>query len=358
MSAYIGLSLSPTTQIIFNMDIVPYVSISPSKVCLYNRLENYTSNKSYSQLFNEENLQINKQQGEISKKARRKIESAIDWLLYTSSDKKAYSKKAGKYYNFKIMFVTLTLSSTQMHSDFEIKEKLLNQFLVEARKKWSCKKYLWRAESQKNGNIHFHIIFNKFIPWQWIRTVWNRIQNKHGYVNRFAKSQHEIHKNGFKFFKNHPYKLSYKQQLKNYRAGMSGNWFKPNSIDVHSIKKLKNISRYLSKYCTKNDKNLLKPELSTKETRYYKGLQKGNSRQIEGNLWYLSTELSRYKSAIEVVDSEISADLSTLHEHFEHKFKYYDYCSIYYVSIQDLKNISSFALQTILNEYTAGFIDN
>lgn len=340
------------------MDIIPYISISPSKVCLYNRLENYTSNKSDRQLFNEENLKKNKQVGEISKKARKKIESAIDWLLFTSSEKKAYSKKTRKYYNFKIMFVTLTLSSTQMHSDFEIKEKLLNQFLIEARKKWSCKKYLWRAECQRNGNIHFHIIFDQFIPWQWIKHVWNRIQNKLEYVDNFAKNQHEIHKNGFKFLKNHPYNLSYKQQLKNYRAGMSGNWFKPNSIDVHSIKKLKNISRYLSKYCTKNDSNLRKPEISTYENRYYKGLQKGQIRQIEGNLWYLSTELSRLKSAVEVIDSEISADLSTLHEHFQHKLKHYDFCSIYYVTIQDLKKISSFALQTLLNEYTSGFINN
>lgn len=358
MSAYIGLSLSPTTQIYLIMDIVPYISISPSKVCLYNRLENYTSNKSDRQLFNEENLQINKQQGEISKKARRKIESAIDWLLYTSSDKKAYSKKAGKYYNFKIMFVTLTLSSTQMHSDFEIKEKLLNQFLVETRKKWSCKKYLWRAESQKNGNIHFHIVFNKFIPWQWIKTVWNRIQNKYSYVDRFANSQYKKFDSGFFFDKYDRYKRTYKQQLKSYKEGISGNWYKPNSTDVHSIKKVKNISRYLSKYCTKNDSNLRKPQICDSSKRYYAKPGTNETRQIEGNLWYLSTELSRLKSAIEVVDSEISADLSTLHEHFQNKLKHYDYCSIYYVNSEDLKKISSFTLQTILNEYTAGFIDN
>lgn len=340
------------------MDIIPYISVSPNKICTYNRFENYTKTKSERQRFNEENLRHNSNHGDISKKASRKIRNSIDWLLYLAADKKAYSKKAGKYYNFKIMFVTLTLSSTQMHSDFEIKEKLLNQFLIEIRKKWNCHKYLWRAESQKNGNIHFHIIFDKFVPWQWIKHIWNRIQNKLGYVDKFAKNQHEKFRAGFFYDKHNRYKRTYKQQLKSYKEGISGNWYKPNSTDVHSIKKIKNISSYLAKYCTKNDENLQKPEISNTENQYYKKTERFSTRQIEGNLWYLSTSLSRYKSAVEIIDNEISAEISTLHEHFSHKLKYYDYCGIYYVNTHDLKKINSFALFEILNDYTSGFVDN
>ncbi len=33
---------------------------------------------------------------------------------------------------------------------------MLNRFLEKIRYQYNVKSYLWKAESQKNGNIHFH----------------------------------------------------------------------------------------------------------------------------------------------------------------------------------------------------------
>ena len=37
--------------------------------------------------------------------------------------------------------------------------------------------YIWVAEVQKNGNIHFHILVDRFIPVKWLVKVWNQSSN-------------------------------------------------------------------------------------------------------------------------------------------------------------------------------------
>ena len=337
---------------------VPYISLSPHKVSLYGRYEGTFNVNDRTRAVSNENLLNNNQNGEISKKARKKIENAINWLLFTTSNKKTYSESSGKFYNFKIMFVTLTLSSTQNHSDNFIKKEMLNQFLTECRQQYKTRKYLWRAETQKNGNIHFHIVFNKFIPWLWIKSTWNRIQNKHGYIDKFAANQYKKHKNGFHFVKNHPYKLSYKKQYQNYKNGIAGDWYKPNSTDVHSIKKIKNIARYLSKYCTKNDENLKPSVFSKSENQYYKSSKTGEAREIEGNLWYLSKDLSYYKSVIAVADSFINNDIAKLYNKFGNKKKDYDYCTVYYLDYNDIETAKCNDLFNMLIDYTLSLPDS
>ncbi|GAH86291.1 unnamed protein product, partial [marine sediment metagenome] len=59
--------------------------------------------------------------------------------------------------------------------------------------------YVWRAEKQENGNIHFHFIVDNFIPWNELRNTWNRIQQNLGYISRFSEAQRLKHINGFSF---------------------------------------------------------------------------------------------------------------------------------------------------------------
>ena len=232
------------------------------------------------QRLNEVYLEDNKPDGQISFKAEKRIRNAIDWLLEITPKKKFYAPKYKKHYWFRINFITLTLASKQVHSDSTIKKVLLNQFLVECRKKWKVHNYLWRAESQKNGNIHFHICTDQFIPWLELRNNWNRIQNKLGYVDRF----HVKHK---------------------HRA--------PNSTDVHSIKKIKNISAYLAKYCTKNSPH----------------------RSISGKLWGLSTQLSRIKSNIQLLWGNLSDEIEKISDAFPNHTKVFDYATVIYCKSKD-----------------------
>jgi len=109
---------------------------------------------------------------EMSKKARKRIRNAINWLTVLSSKRNAKISQDRYIYNFQISFVTLTLPSKQMHSHQEIKSQCLNRFLTEMRRKFGVQNYVWKLELQKNGNAHFHLTFDKFVHYRAIRYYW------------------------------------------------------------------------------------------------------------------------------------------------------------------------------------------
>lgn len=116
-------------------------------------------------------------------------------------------------------FVTCTLSSQQIHCDKTINRKILVPFIINLGRKHRVKNYVWKAELQENGNIHYHILTDRFIPWRELRDLWNSCQEKLGYISRFE----EKHKHR-----------------------------DPNSTDIHSLKKIKNVHAYIGKYMSKD----------------------------------------------------------------------------------------------------------
>lgn len=272
--------------------------------------------------------------GLISKKANRRIKNAIDWMLAITKEKELNNVKTSKNYTWRVNFITLTLSSRQIHPDGIIKAELLNQFLTEIRQKYGCKNYLWRAESQANGNIHFHVITDVFIPWRNLRSNWNRIQNKLGYVDRFEQ----------KFGHNDP-----------------------NSTDIHSVKKIRNLSAYLAKYCGKNAKGytILATQANKTNTTFAPFInhshyppKKGAKffRQIHGNLWGLSQQLSKLKSANDVIDSEIEQEVDFVHRVYPELVKYFDFARVYLLNFNQAIEIGLKRIPQLLYDYTNDLI--
>jgi len=343
------------------MEILPYISIKPGYISTYN-LPEFQKKRTKRQVDNQINLLNNNTNGMISRKANKRVKEAIDWLVLLSKQKKFKSKKTGKTYTFNINFVTLTLASKQIHSDQIIKSKLLNQFLLELKRDFKVMNYLWRAEAQKNGNIHFHIVTDKFIPHDWLRDVWNRIQNKLGYVDRYREFMQEYHKDGFKVREDLLKYWNYKSQLRAYKTGMKGKWQNPNSTDVHSIRKIKNISAYLSKYCTKNGKTKFVPN---GKSRTYHIVENGKKvsfkiecvkeviteRPILGKLWGLSHSLSKLSSAIDFRFGEVYQELAMIRKRFRDRVKEFDYTTVYYVSVREWLKVCKGALFRILSRY-------
>lgn len=121
----------------------------------------------------------------------------------------------------KMVFVTLTLSANQIHSDQEIKLKVLKPFLRILRDKYNVKNYIWKAESQENGRIHFHLVIDRYINKHDISRIWNKCQNALGYIDEF-----------FKKFKHN----------------------NPPSTDIHAVRDKAGMIQYLEKYISKSDK--------------------------------------------------------------------------------------------------------
>lgn len=304
-----------------------YVSIRPNCISLYSLPDN-RKERSEAQKNNEKNLIENLNKGVISLKANKRVKDAINWLVYLSDIKSYWNKKQKKQIKFRLSFTTLTLSASQNLTDNEIKSKFLNQILVVLRNDYNVKHYVWRAEAQVNGNIHFHIVCDKFVPWHKLRNQWNNIQNKVGYIDTFhAKHKHK----------------------------------KPNSVDVHEVVGIKNLASYLAEYCTKQTKGFLytpiqwvngKAEICTnpkdmlmQNTPMRVKGKKGNwstlnsVRVIFGKQWGLSTSLSQIKSAKHVRDSTMESELHTIRSAFAGKVFEHDYVTCIYVSVKEWKAV-------------------
>lgn len=125
----------------------------------------------------------------------------------------AKAKKDAKSRNL-CTFVTLTLPATQQHSDIELTTYLLNPFFVYARKFFKVRHYVWKKELQQNGNLHFHIITDRFIDCDCLRREWNKLLNQgkvegvekpFDYVSRYQRKWLNFYENGFDFDKMYNY---------------------------------------------------------------------------------------------------------------------------------------------------------
>ena len=268
-------------------------------------------------------MPYNSNRGKLSVQAQNKIRKATHYLSFLAKEKKLSTRKSSNIYKFKLAFITLTLPSIQVHSDNFLKSKILNQFLTELRCKYEVNRYVWVQEKQQNLNVHYHILIDKYIDWSELRDMWNRIINKHGYVDRYREKMNELHSKGFKVNNELLRNWGVEAQVKAYHEGVRTNWNSPNSTDIHSVKNVRNIAAYVSKYFTKGfsrsrfrvRKNEINFNSALKD--YEVSVSAGalrflNSLAERGRLWGCSQDLSHIEGANEIIDNELQAEIGRL----------------------------------------------
>jgi hypothetical protein len=135
----------------------------------------------------DQNLTRGQFNGYLSQKTKGKLfEWLSNWIISADLHRKQKhtSTKVERVY---FTFATLTLPAKQSHTDNEIKRDCLNHLIIKLQREAQVTNYFWRAEPQKNGNIHFHLILDKFIPNTQLQKAWNYVLDGHGYISRFRK---------------------------------------------------------------------------------------------------------------------------------------------------------------------------
>lgn len=298
--------------------VIPHAKLSTGKVILYNEL-NGRSFKNCGRSASLMNLENNKVKGVLSDGSKKKIKKYVGLWVDSLEAKKFMSRKTNEWLRSQITFCTLTLPATQMHTDKEIKRDLLNHFLISIKRKEKNNTSLWVSEKQENGNIHFHILFEKFIAWQSIRSTWNGILEPHGYIENYRHNQKHYHRNGFQVNEKLIDKWSAENQYKAYLKGCAENWSNPNSTDIHSLEKIKNVASYITKYLTKGDENLL----------------------IDGKLWACTDNFNTLRPADFIIDSEVDNYLNVeLKNEKVQRFDGDNYSVISGTSLRELRNKS------------------
>jgi len=335
--------------------IIPQVSIHPDRINVYSTVEYPHFKPSHAK--SNINLSGNHQNfGRLSQQACRKLTRSADYLCYMATPKEQANRWQGKNCKFRLTFVTLTLSSAQIHPDVVIKALFLNQFLTEAKQRWHVTRYVWRAEKQLNGNTHFHILTDRFIPWSELRDVWNRIQNKLGYVNRYRNNLRKFHAGGFNPRKDLLKFWPLESQRKAYQFGLKTDWNNPNSTDIHSLKHVNNVKRYVAKYMSKNEserQRLVRIKflqeclderinLSDEQLTEYDELSNYFN---EGRIWGCSAELTKIKGGNDTIDNEIHQELKTIQESKLSRVYTGDHYQVIFI---DVDNIASLHCERLL----------
>jgi hypothetical protein len=153
-------------------------------------------------------------------KSRKRLKNSLTNWIDTVTLARSFLKSKDLKPISQHTFITLTLSSKQIHCDKILKRELLNKFLIQCSRDYNMKNFIWKAEVQGNGNLHYHILTEVYIPWRELRTKWNKIQDEFDYL------------------------ADYKKKFNNTD---------PNSTDIHGLKKIKNVLAYVGKYMSKNE---------------------------------------------------------------------------------------------------------
>jgi hypothetical protein len=222
--------------------------------------------------------------GKLSAYSKKRLKKAIQLIVASSLPKEAPLFKTKGTYKFKVNFITLTLPSPQGNiSDKEIKTRCLDPFIKRLKRKNNLKSYVWRAERQGNGNLHFHFITDCWIHYEKLRNDWNDCLRPLGFIDKFKE------KNGHN---------------------------NPNSTDIHSITRIKNLSQYFSKYMAKDEitqeaaMNIPyrshKYKLLKKSSKkiYLKACKKEADCLIEGKVWDCSKNLKTKNTCEFLLETE------------------------------------------------------
>lgn len=131
-------------------------------------------------------------QGEQSVNSINRVKECLYTWCYSIAEGNRFNKLRGSKKKIQLVMATLTLSSKQVNTDKEIKSKILEPFLKKLKYQSNVVNYFWRAEPQENGNIHFHLVIDKFVDKVDLQEYWNDYQNKLGYVDRYYEKTGKV----------------------------------------------------------------------------------------------------------------------------------------------------------------------
>lgn len=278
---------------------IPIMQIRPGCLLFYDQsFWSYTGYGRTQKEIQQAAKATEKYSGKLNPKSRSKLRFSINLLVEQAKWKQVENPTTKRLYKFKVNFITLTLSGKQGQvSDKEIKSKMLFPWIRNMRDVYGLRSYVWRAERQKNGNIHFHITTDTYIPYDYIRDAWNYQQSKFHFIDEFRnRNQSEF----------------------------------PNSTDVHSVQNIRNLASYLVKYMLKDEKGL---------------------DSIQGKVWDCSKNLKiseRVWFEMSIADFEVYNNLLVA---FKDRVRSGDYCTIIPMNLREMRTSLPFTYTKLYNKW-------
>lgn len=133
-----------------------------------------------------DNLTRGRFNGFISRSSGNLIRKRLEaWIksVYTNRDLK---KSRSRPKHTHVGFLTLTLPGKQIHTDNEIKRSCLMPFIQQLKRIYGVEAYFWAAEPQEKGDIHFHLLIDRWVDREKVNDHWNIATDHLGYLSRYV----------------------------------------------------------------------------------------------------------------------------------------------------------------------------
>lgn len=234
------------------------------------------------------NFKSNKFKGKVSKQSLKKIRLAVQWLVFLAEEKTVLDPGTGKNVLYRAGVLTLNLpTACEDVPESFFRDTLLPSFFASAKYFFNLENYIWKIEAQKRGALHAHVTIDKFLPWKWVQDTWCKILDKHGLIEPYRSKftsmilgeyiQYRKETDLSKYRKLFPDQATYEKHLvRAYKKGVENNWSRPNCTDIHSVRRVRNLAAYLSKYLSKDP---------------------GFGAGFKGRFWACSHKLSKLRTA-------------------------------------------------------------
>ena len=166
---------------------ITYLRLFNNSFCIYNQAVAKSAPSEVNEM-SKENLKSNRVKGKLSSASKRRIRKYVEpWLMSIVVNNKYRVSKFERKERY-IVMLTLTLSAKQVHSDKEIRRKILIPFIDKLKYNTGTTHYFYRSEKQENGNIHFHLVTDRWIDKEKAAKWWNDSQERLGYISEFFKN--------------------------------------------------------------------------------------------------------------------------------------------------------------------------
>jgi len=140
----------------------------------------------------------------LTSKGKSRIRRAARLFQYLAETEKGYKGYASM----------ITLTFGKWYPDDKLGKKLLDTFFKRLKRKLNVDDfyYVWVAERQKRGAIHFHILTPHYTPKNWLNAAWNDIVNKHLDKKGLGQHKQKLYPNVTKVYNAGAYMVKYCQK--------------------------------------------------------------------------------------------------------------------------------------------------
>jgi hypothetical protein len=147
----------------------------------------YSGGKSFRRMNNMRLQQKKQYSGGVTQGARKRISKAVTIMSQAIKPGWVTNPATGEMFYHKFSFITLTIANNNNITARQAYDDLFSHFLDWFTRTIGVKTYIWKAELQTRGQIHYHIVSPALIHYKDLQGKWNQLQRAAGLLDEFAK---------------------------------------------------------------------------------------------------------------------------------------------------------------------------